>query len=258
MKSYASVLFLVLPLVGCGGGASDQARANTSIESSEESWPSHPYFPMTPGTLWIYEGEEDGLPLREEIRTLEETEIIWGTVCAVMNERVFIDNQLTEVTSEWFGLDAEGNVWKFGEETLELVDGKLRRADDSWITGVGDALPWIVFAANPQVGDVYSGYRPGGVDVLEVVSVTTTATVPAGTFENCLELVENREDPLYTDIILYAPGVGRISERNASGNLELKSTRRKFTGSQTRSTKVLWVPPVGRASSSRPGGLPRR
>ena len=44
--------------------------------------------------------------------------------------------------------------------------------------------------------------RPDGEDVFEVLFLTQTAVVPAGTFADCLEILENRDD---------SRGVGRVS-----------------------------------------------
>ena len=240
MKSCPSMLLLAaLPFVGCSGqGSAEAARVAVSMDSEF----GHRYFPMTPGMGWIYEGTSDGVPVREDIRILDNTVIIWGTICSVLMEQVYLDKALVEVTYELYGLDVVGNVWRFGEDSYEMEAGQLVRTADSWVAGIGEATPWVAFAADMQAGDAYSGYSPEGLDQFEVVSTTTTATVPAGTFENCLELVENRHDPDDMDTILFAPGVGRISEISADGRIDLVSTTRRLTNTRTAKKRVLFGP----------------
>jgi hypothetical protein len=185
----------------------------------------HPYFPMTPGTLWIYEGEADGHLRRDEVRILEQTRDITGIACTTVLQGVFLDGELSEVTTEWYAQDREGNVWKLGEESLEFNGERFATTADSWVAGEDGARPWMVFAAAPRVGDLYVGSRPHGQDELEVLSLTETVTVPAGTFEGCLQVLENADEPDDTDLIIYAPGVGLVSEQSTTGQIDLISIR---------------------------------
>ncbi len=228
MTRYLSLLmFLILPLLGCGDvGGSD--RALPSFVSGVD----HLYFPLIRGTTRIYEGDDEGRIQREVVQTLEETREITGVTCTAMFQEVFLDGQLSEVTTEWYAQDFSGNVWKFGEESFEADEateahgGALTRSEDSWLAGVDDAESWIAFPAELRVGDRFFGYEGDGRDEFLVVSLTATATVPAGTFENCLKLVENPDDPDDMDIILYSRGVGRVSEKSGSGKTGLVLVRR--------------------------------
>ncbi|MHC4135514.1 MAG: hypothetical protein ACYTDU_13780 [Planctomycetota bacterium] len=185
----------------------------------------HPWFPMRPGTLWIYEGDAEGSHRRDDVRVLEQTRVIADVTCTAVRQEVFLDGELSEVTTEWFAQDGDGNVWRFGEETAELDDGVFAATADSWMAGEDGAVPWMFLAADPHVGDRYVGYRPDGQEVVEIVSLTETATVPAGIFENCLEAEENPDDLEDADIILFAPGVGLVSESSHTGRIDLVSVR---------------------------------
>ena len=70
-------------------------------------------------------------------------------------------------------------------------------------------------------------HRPDGQDQFEIVSLRATAAVPAGVFENCLQIIENPEDAEDTDIILYARGVGRVSEKSSGGKIVRVSVRKR-------------------------------
>jgi hypothetical protein len=207
---------------GCGGGGSGGEPPSVN-PAAFVAGVDHSYFPMSPGTHWVLEGEDEGLPAREEIRVLDETRLLAGVECTGLLEEIFVGGVLVERTTEWYAQDRHGSVWKFGEETFEWDGVAFVLGDDSWEVGAGDAVPWLAFPADPHAGDTFTGYRPGGTDVFHVVSTTETATVPAGVFVDCLQLLENPDDPEDTDVILYAPGVGRVSERSTTGRLELVS-----------------------------------
>jgi hypothetical protein len=219
---------LALPLgfSACGGGGGGDApvfpvapEAALFVERVD-----HRYFPIEPGRTWVYEGEVLGRPAREDVRTLPTKRLILGVPCTGVEERTFVDGILSEQSTEWFAQDRAGNVWKFGEEALDLTSGVPVLTADSWVAGVAGGTPWRAFAAEPRARDRFAGYRPDGIDVLVVTAILAIATVPAGVFSDCLELTENPDDPEDTDIILYGSRVGRLSERTSTGYMELVST----------------------------------
>jgi hypothetical protein len=214
---------LCLALAACGGALGAPVDDSAVYPAYFVAGVDHRWFPIEPGRVWVYEGVDDGLPKREEVRTLDEHRLIAGVSCTAIEETGFLDDELVDRTTEWFAQDHRGNVWKFGEESFEADGGIMVRTDDSWVAGVAGARPWLAFPADPAVGARYVGYRPGGQDVHMVASTTSTADVPAGVFLGCLEIVENPDDPDDSDIILYGPGVGRVSEVNSSGYVELVS-----------------------------------
>lgn len=225
MKTIAILSAMVL--AGCMDGGTP------SGESAELPGPSpaayvpvvdHNFFPLLPGSHWTLEGDEDGLPKREEVRVLDQSHLILGIPCTAVVEDVFVDGELTETTTQWFAQDTDGNVWLFGEESLEYAGGPPVPTEDSWRAGVGGKRAWIFLAAAPEVGDIYAGNRGDGWDQNEVLSVNAFAAVPFGAFPGCLDVEEtNPDDPEDMDRILYGPGVGRVSEESASGAVRLTS-----------------------------------
>lgn len=185
----------------------------------------HPYMPLVPGTRWSYAGHEDGLPKREEVSVLDGAHMILGVPCTAVEEQVFLDGELVEVTTHYLAEDALGNVWRFGERSIEFDDGAPEITEDSWEAGVDGAVPWLALSAAPRPGDQFiADGQDGGTDVFTVLSVDATATVPFGVFEGCVEVEEtNAEDIEDVDRILYAPGVGLVSEDSRGGRIELVS-----------------------------------
>ncbi len=214
---------LVLAVVGCDSSHRSGGTQPLTFQASVE----HPYLPIAPGTTWIYEGEESGLSLREEVFAQPQPAVIGGVACQAVTQRVVLDGQLVEVTTEWYAQDSRGNVWKFGQECRAPAGGQLIATEESWQAGVDGAEPWMVLSADPRPGQEYFGYSTAGQLHFAVRSVSASAMVEAGTFPNCLELVEDPEDPDDTDIILYAPGVGRVQEQSTGGSIGLVSVHRQ-------------------------------
>jgi len=182
----------------------------------------HLYFPLPPGAVWQYEGEDQGLPRREETRVLPDPETVLGVACTVFVEEVYLDGEHTETTTKWFAQDLDGNVWLFGDESVEYDAGLGTVTEDSWRAGTDGAQPWIFLPADPRPGDTWVGFHPGGEEHLRVLSVTQTADVPAGAFADCLEVEEtDPDDEEDTDRIIYSPAVGLVVEDSADAHLEL-------------------------------------
>jgi hypothetical protein len=85
----------------------------------------NPYFPLTPGTTFISEGQTDQGFEHDEFAVTHRTRTILGVRCVEVHDTVKTDGQLTEDTRDWFAQDRDGNVWYFGENTHELEDGLI-------------------------------------------------------------------------------------------------------------------------------------
>src|SRR5438132_1977176 len=173
----------------------------------------NPYFPLRPGTTFIYEGQMPEGFERDEFAVTHNTRVILGVTCVEVHDSVFTDGVLTEDTLDWFAQDREGNVWYFGENTHELEDGLITTIDGTFMGGVNGDKPGIIMKAHPAVGDFYRQEfsLQNAEDFAETVSLTTSVTVPAGTFHNCLKSKETT--PLETNLLeykFYAPGVGNV------------------------------------------------
>lgn len=175
----------------------------------------NPYFPLIPGTTFIYEGETaDGLE-HDEFAVTHRTKVILGVRCVEVHDTVKLDGQLAEDTRDWFAQDLEGNVWYFGENTHELEDGLITTIDGSFISGEDQAQPGIVMEAHPVVGDFYrQEFDLGNAeDFAEVAGLNATVSISLGTFTHCLKTSETT--PLEPDLLeqkLYCQGMGNVLE----------------------------------------------
>jgi len=182
------------------------------------------YFPLTPGTTFVYEGEtEDGEAVRVEDYVTHETKQVLGVTCVVVRNRVIENGDLVEETFDWYAQDKDGNVWYFGEDAKEYEAGVVVSTEGSWEAGVDGAMPGIIMEANPQAGDLYRQeyYEGEAEDMAEVLSLTESASVTYGSFDN---LLMTREwTPLELGVVehkYYAPGVGLILEVMVEGGSE--------------------------------------
>lgn len=179
------------------------------------------HFPLSPGTVWTYEEEtEDGLE-RIIVEVLAERRQVAGITATVVHDRVFLNDDLTEDTFDWYAQDPEGNVWYLGEDSKEMANGQVLSTAGSWEHGVDGAMAGIVMPASPSVGQAYQQefYEGQAEDRGKVVSLNESVTTPAGSFTNCIMTEDTTPlEPRVLENKFYCPGVGTVLELNvASG-----------------------------------------
>lgn len=176
------------------------------------------YYGPPAGQTYIYEGGEVGLEPEEEI-VLERgtsTKLVRGVTCIVQIDKVYLDGILIEDTDDWLAQDDDGNIWYFGEESLNYDDeGNYLDNDGSWEAGVDDAWPGYWLPANPMVGMEYyqEYYEDEAEDEGEVVAVGQTVEIGLGTYTDCLKTMDFTDlEPDEYEYKYYAPGIGLIKE----------------------------------------------
>ena len=256
MKHQSPVLALTataaLVAAGCGGGSTDKpapksaapaAPASTAGQPSKPAYDpkvdpaqftskvTHPYLLWKPGAKWVYTGTKDGQPERVEVSVTNQTKTILGVKCAVVSDIVTSNNTLTEKTTDWYAQDRAGNVWYFGEDTAEYLNGTVTSTQGTWEAGVDNAKPGVVLRAHPKPGQFYrQEYRPGvAEDMARVLSVTVKQKVPAGSFGNVVETRDvNPLDPSKVENKWFAKGVGaiRVLRIRSAHHEEIKLVRK--------------------------------
>lgn len=179
---------------------------------------THPFLPLSSLKQDVIEGTEDGKKTRIE-RTakpdVRKSFKIGGqdVEAFVVEDREFADGQLEEVTLDYFAQDDNGTVYYLGEDVDEYKAGKVVGHEGAWAVGKDTPVPGVLLPASPKVGDRFRSEdvseQIGEMD--EVVSVSETVTVPAGTFANCLKVKEKLADGA-TEYKYYAKGVGVVRE----------------------------------------------
>ena len=146
---------------------------------------TNPYFPLLPGTTFLYVGEKDGTPNSNTTEVTCDTKMILGVTTTVVHDRAYDENgELVEDTFDWYAQDNDGNVWYFGEDTKELdpSTGTVISTEGSWEAGVDDADAGIIMEAHPRVGDSYYQEFARGVaeDQARVQSLDASACIQQG------------------------------------------------------------------------------
>jgi hypothetical protein len=177
---------------------------------------SNPYLPLVPGTVWIYKGGSE----RVETAVTSDTETIMGIETIVVRDRAFEGGALVEDTLDWFAQDAAGNVWYFGEDTAECVNGRISSRHGAWKAGVDGAQPGIVMLAQPAVGEYYRQefLRGEAEDVARVLDVDATVKRGSTTYKGAVVTEDfTALEPGQVEQKSYAPNVGLIESRYVKG-----------------------------------------
>src|SRR5712692_10000506 len=113
------------------------------------------WFPLKPGTRWVYEGFtfEDGkrLPHRVVFTVTDLTKVIGGVRAIVAWDQDYSAGKLEESEILFFAQDKDGNVWYLGEYPEVYEGGKLV-ATPVWIHGIQEAKAGIIMKAEPRLG----------------------------------------------------------------------------------------------------------
>lgn len=180
------------------------------------------YWPMEPGTRWIYrETDEQGNRQRVVVTVTNETKMIAnGIEARVVRDTVTQDGQLVEDTKDWYAQDARGTIWYLGEDTAEFEDGEITTRKGSFEAGVDGALPGVMVPADPVPGMRYRQEYDAGEaeDNGAVLSTEELAGVPYGQFRDALLTKDTITiEPDVQEYKLYAPGVGPVLVLGVSG-----------------------------------------
>ncbi len=216
-----SVLFLLL--AGCTSSSKKEEKAYTPhINPSEFTTKvDNEYFPMEPGTTFIYKGGTQ----HSEMTVTSETKKVMGVECVVVDHREWEGDMLIERTYDWFAQDKEGTVWYFGEDTKEYENGEVVSTKGSWEAGVDGAKPGIIMPSDPKVGHSYhQEYYPGeAMDMARVLSFDASVKVPYGSFDGVLETREwTPLQPGFSEKKYYVRGVGPLGNPRDLALLDVK------------------------------------
>jgi hypothetical protein len=200
--------------VGQQAAGSSGSTYNPKIDPAKfSSNVTNRYWPLKPGTTWVFTGQKDGAPQHVVVRVTNQKKTVLGVHCVVVSDVVTVNQTLAEKTTDWYAQDDKGNVWYFGEDTKEYKNGVVTSTHGTWEAGVDNAKPGIVVQGSPKVGGFYrQEFRPGQAeDQARIVSLTGKEHVPAGTYGNVM--VTKDIDPLNPDKVehkFYAPGAGPV------------------------------------------------
>lgn len=182
------------------------------------------YFPLVPGTIYRYRGEEDDERFRERVVVTDRTREVAGVTTNVIVDVLKVDGLLVERTKDWYAAANDGTVWYFGEDTAEYDEtGGVISTEGSWEAGVDGAEAGIMMPAVPVPTVAYRQeyYKGHAEDQGWVVERNAQVTVPYGHLEKTVRTLEwSRLEPRVVVVKFYAPGLGLVFERVLSGGAE--------------------------------------
>jgi hypothetical protein len=214
---------MLVLMAGCTSSSSQEHKSYTPhINPSDFTTTiDNEYFPMKPGTTFLYEGGTE----HSEMTVTRDTKKVMGVECVVVDHREWEGEKLIEKTYDWFAQDKEGTVWYFGEDTKEYENGKVTSTKGSWEAGVDGAKPGILMPADPKVGQSYhQEYYPGeAMDMARVLSLNASVTVPYGSFDEALETKEwTPLQPGFFEKKYYVRGVGPLGSPGDLGLVDVR------------------------------------
>jgi hypothetical protein len=197
-------------LLALGSSASGNAASGSApVPRNFVRRVDNPWFPLIPGTTFVYRGVKDGKASRDVYSVTFATKRIQGVLCTAVRDRLFLAGRLGERTTDWYAQDRRGNVWYFGESTAELDRaGRVTSTEGTWQAGRNGAQAGIYITGTPQA----------------------TISVPYVTSHNALLTKEwTALEPGTLDHKYYVRGIGEAKEVAIKGpteRAELVSVRR--------------------------------
>jgi hypothetical protein len=219
---------LLVPTIAAAlatGAAGSPAKFSPRVDN--------PWFPLKPGTTYVYRGVREGEAARDVVSVTRLTKRIDGVPCVVVRDRLYLNGRLHERTTDWYTQDTQGNVWYYGESTAELDRrGRVKSTEGTWQAGHDGAKPGIYMPARPKVGQTgrQEYYKGHAEDHFRVLSLRAVVKAPYVSSRRALLTKEwTPLEPGAIDHKFYVRGVGTVLEQTIKGGnerLELVSVRR--------------------------------
>jgi hypothetical protein len=206
-------------------------RASGSLEQAH--FPKHPkvdnrWFPLVPGTRFELSGTvlDGGERHRHRIVTTVTnlTKVLDGVRTVVLLEKDYDNGVIQESELAFMAQSASGRVWNVGEYPEEYVDGRLKGAPSTWISGLGGARAGVGMLAHPRLHT--RAYLQGSSPAVEfrdcakVMKTGQHVCVPVRCYDHVLITQEWDPNDRAGGIQLkyYAPRVGNVRVRALGGD----------------------------------------
>ena len=217
--------------------AADEREFTSDFRLEDCTWAwfgsQNPYLSLRPGNQLVLEGEEEDdeggtVEIQAIITNLRQTKRITFTtprgrqitvIARVVEERESEDGELVEVSRNWFSRCVEtGDIFYFGEEVDDYEDGEIVGHGGGWQAGKNGAQPGLIMPGTFLLGSRY--YQEQAPDVAldrgENTRMSLTVETPAGTFRDCVEVIDTNElqPDSPGDAKLYCAGVGLVMDES--------------------------------------------
>jgi len=179
----------------------------------------NPWFPLLPGTRWVYTGVKDGNATRDVVIATHRVKSIEGVPSVAVSDRLYMRGRLEERTTDWYSQDSHGNVWYLGENTAELDrHGHVTSTEGTWKAGVDGAKAGIYIPGHPRIGQTaLQEYLKGHAeDHFKIIGLFSTVA-PPGKANTLLTREWTPLEPGVIDHKMYVRGIGTVLEQSQHG-----------------------------------------
>ena len=184
----------------------------------------NPYWPMRPGSRWVYsETEPGGTPQKVVVTVTDKVKTIANGVKArVISDVVTEKGKPVEITDDWYAQDKAGNIWYLGEYVTNYENGKVVDHAGSFEAGVDGAQAGVAMPANPVPGLSYRQeyYKGEAEDKASVITVGKEQVgVPFGHFARKVLMTRDLvpTEPKVQELKFYAPAIGPLLSMHTDG-----------------------------------------
>jgi hypothetical protein len=213
-------------LAGCSSVNSSGTALTALPQFSHPRDITNPYLPLASLKQDVLQNEKERVERTARPEIHKTFQVGGQTVGALtVEDREFnAGGELIEATRDYFAQDDDGNVYYMGEDVDEYSHGKISGHSGAWLFGKDTQKLGLLMPAHPKIGDKFKSEDAPPItwEQDEIISASETATVPAGTFQNCVKIKEIASDG-DTEYKLYAPGVGCVEEIEVTTPLPLQS-----------------------------------
>lgn len=216
--------FLALSAFGVAHAVTPQGKKSQQIDSTNfQAKIDNPFFPLVPGTTFMYTERIGHDSLENEITVTHDTKRILGVDCVVVHDVVRKKGVVKEDTFDWYAQDKQGNVWYFGEATREFQGHGKVVTEGSWEAGVDGAMAGMYMKGQPAVGEPYRQeyYAGHAEDMGQIVGMSDSVTVPWGSFFPCVKTKDWSLLEAGHEFKWYAKGVGYVRAESTAGEVSV-------------------------------------
>lgn len=179
---------------------------------------SNAWFPLAPGTRWLYRQYTVSGNRRVDARVLPEARQIEGVATTALEWTVRERGRTSVVMTRWYAVDRSGNVWWFGQRNGAgpTLDRLARR---SWLAGRRGAEAGVVLTARPREGDGYFNARlPRVVERRSTVTgLDGTVATTTRTYHHAVVTADRSTLAPLDDVqSFYARGIGLVAQQDTT------------------------------------------
>jgi hypothetical protein len=218
---------LVAPTISTGAPATqlDLALCAPTPNNTFSLSIDNPYFPLPVGQQSVYTGKEQGESIGLQITVLDQTETFRfrnrTVTTRVVEEVEWLDangdgvidpdEELLEVSRNYFAQTQDGTVCYFGEDVDIYENGIIVSHEGAWRADARGNAPGIFMPAEPQVGMTFQQeVAPGVAEDTATILKFGRVKVPAGEFTNAMTVRDFNPLDGSRGTKVYAPGVGLV------------------------------------------------